>query len=159
MHITSIFTAKTYRDYHWHHQFSSGKWATSFIGVCIFAALSIYCFIKVSLLYGILLLILSLIIGAAWISKNIADISMQLRYMKLDIAPYEAYIEFSDDGLITYNERNEEKVCVKWVELHRVFETKKYIYFYINKEQAIILIKADVSSVDLDSIRKLAKLS
>lgn len=65
-------------------------------------------------------------------------------------------IEATKAKVIRKNDVLEGKDILGWHQLDSIFETKEYIYIYVNHEQGFIIVKADIVEGDANTFRKLA---
>lgn len=66
-------------------------------------------------------------------------------------------IEATKAKVTRKNDLLEGKDIFGWHQIDSVYETKEYIYIYVNKDQGFILIKSDITDGDASTFRKLAK--
>lgn len=91
-------------------------------------------------------LIISLIISIAWLALIFLPpyLSVKMKYKTED---YDNTYEFFEDKLSAENKFAKEEIY--YTSLYKVYETKRYFYFYINKKSALIVKK---DNFDLEKI-------
>lgn len=104
----------------------------------------------------ILTQVVLLIIVGITNTSILTDISTHL-FLKTDKVSLGLKTEmtFDNEKVVAVNEM--ENMTLTYDKLYRVLETKEYIYLYLNKQQALIVNKGNISVVELALLRDILK--
>lgn len=152
----SLFSKKVYGDYYWHDQLASGKIVPVILGMLVLAGIGIFYITAARTTYAIVMFALAIVLALSYVARVVTMINRNSAALKIDKTPYSVLVEVTDKKIHSLDSRTGKHVTFKWADIRKVCETGKYFYFHLNKKQAIVLCKADISEGSPEDIQKWA---
>jgi len=119
--------------------------------LCTLAAF-LYFILEKKLFFGVILLLISfvLILIFPWQVKRTVNKKLTSVYKRIGLR-----LCFEEDKITRMDK--DKKIVYNWENIVEVDETKKYLYFYISKNQALIVNKETSKLEDIEAIKKMVK--